>query len=673
MQMAKAEIQSTLNVQLLSHGDGQVSLTNLTHTSANAAKLVIPSNAQQGSNCMVLYPYNKTLNSLQSFQIYALYTNATPRLVIQLDTNGDYLADLVLLSDYQILSNASWQIIQGGQRWGWTEATPDLGAYGKNWNSSSYWQIIYGNATVLSVGAVLEYWAVKDSNGIDQPLYADEAIINKVTYNIATPIQPTNKFTFDDWVMYRHDPQRSGTSSSPAYDCNLLWRFNTGDKIRSSPAIVNGVVYQGANNGVFYALNETTGSIIWQCAAASSGVESSPAVVNGVVYVGYLWDGHNGYVVALDASTGALIWQFSTNSGIESSPAVVNGIVYIGSYLGYIYALNSANGVLIWSYSTGSSTYSSPAIYNGVLYVGADDGSLYAINATNGNFIWSHQTGSPVYASPIVIDDTVYANSDNGAVYALSATDGSEIWHANIGVGDHADASPAVAGGIAYFVARTGLYAFNATNGMQIWCFASPYSPRQSAGYVYSSPAVANDLVYFSSCDGYTFALNAKDSSIVWSYKTGNFVFASPAIANGAVYVGSYDGYLYALGDLFTPRAPTLTKTPQSTPTTTPIPTPTTTVSPSPSSVSTSQQTIDSTSTPGPIPTQTPLPPQISVDHPESKSVAVDATQNEILNWIILGAIIISAAIALISLFTIFKENTEDPKLTSPFKIEKKR
>ncbi len=566
-----------------------------------------------------------------------------------------------MLSDYQFLSNGVWQITQGGQRWGWTEASPDLVSYGKTWNQSSHWQDIYGNATVLSVGVALEFWAVNDSNGLDQPLYADEVVINGVTYNITTSDQTTSESTVDEWSMYRHDLQRTGSSTSTASSGNLLWRFNTGDKIRSSPAIANGVVYQGTNDGYIYALNSSTGSVIWQYAASSGGVESSPAVVSGVVYVGCLWDGYNGYVIALNATTGTLIWRFATNSGIESSPAVFNGVVYIGSFYGYIYALNATNGILIWSYLTGGSTYSSPAIVDSVLYQGARDGNVYALNADNGSLIWAHQTGSQVYASPVVVNNVVYTNSDNGTVYALNATDGSEIWHTNIGVGDHVDASPAVSGGIVYVVARTGLYAFNATTGLQDWFFTSPYSPSQSTGYVYSCPAVANNIVFYGSCDGYVFALNANNASIVWSYRTGLFVFASPAIVNGIVYVGSYDGYLYALGGS---PAPTPEQTP--TPVTQSTATPTLTPSSSPTATSNTSPILQSTenliSTVTPTPTQTPVPPQVEITQPTIRPITAKFNEDETVNWILLAFTGI-AVVALVSLFAVYKVGNEDSQL----------
>jgi len=458
---------------------------------------------------------------------------------------------------------------------------------------------------------------------------------------------PSAEANPDDWTMYRHDIQRAGSTTSTASNGNLLWQFNTSDKIRSSPAVANGVVYEGSNNGNIYALNVSTGSIIWQYDTGSQ-VESSPAVVNGAVYVGILWDGRNGYVVALNADTGSLIWRFSTNSGIESSPTVDNGIVYIGSYYGYIYALNAANGALVWSYFTGSSTFSSPSIVNGVLYQGSDNGNVYALNANNGTLIWTFQAGSQVYSTPAVVDNVVYVCSDSGTVYALNTHDGSKIWQASIGSGtDHADDSPAVANGMVYIGARNGYYALNATDGSQIWFFTSPYSQRQLQGYVYSSPAVSGDVVYFGSCDSYIFALNALNGSMIWSYYTGGFLFASPAVANGVLYIGSYDGKIYALGaptnsttNSQSITEPSSTPTPAKTTAPTPLPTPQPTVNSTPTSATTQapSQVIETQSTPAP-------------------NFSNASIRDEPINWYILGGIIVIAAIALTSLYITFTKN----------------
>src|SRR5208283_3347635 len=124
-----------------------------------------------------------------------------------------------------------------------------------------------------------------------------------------------------DWTMFRADPSHSGAEAgnSPLTSM-LLWRYTTGSWVYSSPAVVDGVVYVGSEDGSVYALNATSGAKIWGYPTGGS-VDSSPAVVNGVVYIGS-W---NGNVYALDASSGAQLWNFTTGSAVHSSPAVVGG------------------------------------------------------------------------------------------------------------------------------------------------------------------------------------------------------------------------------------------------------------------------------------------------------------------------------------------------------------
>jgi outer membrane protein assembly factor BamB len=56
-------------------------------------------------------------------------------------------------------------------------------------------------------------------------------------------------------------------------------------------------------------------------------------------------------------------------------------------------------------------------------------------------------------------------------------------------------------------------------------------------------------VVYVGSNDYSVYALNAKTGAKLWSYRTGSYVgFSSPAVANGMVYVGSLDGKVYAFG-----------------------------------------------------------------------------------------------------------------------------
>ena len=69
----------------------------------------------------------------------------------------------------------------------------------------------------------------------------------------------------------------------------------------------------------------------------------------------------------------------------------------------------------------------------------------------------------------------------------------------------------------------------------------------KTGGPVWSSPVVANGVVYFGSDDDFFYAVDARAGQEQWRFETGDDVRSSPAIADGIVYFRSYDHYLYAV------------------------------------------------------------------------------------------------------------------------------
>jgi outer membrane protein assembly factor BamB len=58
------------------------------------------------------------------------------------------------------------------------------------------------------------------------------------------------------------------------------------------------------------------------------------------VYIGsedYLND-YDGYMYALNASTGALLWSYATGGRVDPSPAVANGVLYFAPNSDKVYA-----------------------------------------------------------------------------------------------------------------------------------------------------------------------------------------------------------------------------------------------------------------------------------------------------------------------------------------------
>ena len=95
--------------------------------------------------------------------------------------------------------------------------------------------------------------------------------------------------------------------------------------------------------------------------------------------------------------------------------------------------------------------------------------------------------------------------------------------------------SPVVANGIVYFGSLDNhIYAVDSKNGTKIWDFTANDS-------VYPTAAYFNNAIYIGSDDHNFYALDAKNGSLLWKYTTGNQVQSSAAISNGIVYVGSSD------------------------------------------------------------------------------------------------------------------------------------
>jgi outer membrane protein assembly factor BamB len=365
-----------------------------------------------------------------------------------------------------------------------------------------------------------------------------------------------------DWTQFHRDnmqrwnPYETVLGVSNVGSLQLKWTNPIGEYIfgayQSSPAVVNGVIYFGSDDGNVYALNANTGAKLWNFPTYDANgpiypVNCSPAVVNGVVYI----TGGDGNLYALNTSTGAKLWSYftgfeSTNNTLKPSPAVVNGVVYVGGGDGAI-ALNSSTGTKLWSFPAAALGQSSPAVANGVVYIGGN-GTLYALNASTGAELWSF--GSSVFdTSPAVTNGVVYISRNDHVLSALNASTGAELW--SYTTGDPLFSSPAVANGVVYFGSADGnVYALNASTGAKLWSFTA-------AGLLSSAPAVANGVVYIntegfgSGANGNVYALNASTGAKLWSYGTIGRSISSPTVVNGVVYVRTGFNYPSVAGNVY--------------------------------------------------------------------------------------------------------------------------
>jgi outer membrane protein assembly factor BamB len=209
--------------------------------------------------------------------------------------------------------------------------------------------------------------------------------------------------TYINWPSYLYGVTHSSynaaataITTTTAPDLTTAWKWHppagtmTGQPapaLFSSPTVYDGVVYIGSHTGEFYALNETTGAVLWsdflgfvtKSTCGATGISDTATVATdpntGVLTV-YV-SGGAGYLYALNAATGATIWQSliatqppGSNSYYDwASPTIANGNIYIGvssqcgapEIHGSLNMYDQTTGALLKTWATGPATAKSSA------------------------------------------------------------------------------------------------------------------------------------------------------------------------------------------------------------------------------------------------------------------------------------------------------------------------
>jgi polyvinyl alcohol dehydrogenase (cytochrome) len=238
---------------------------------------------------------------------------------------------------------------------------------------------------------------------------------------------PPNFAWFADWPMFGQNPsntanaQAAGIPSGNVKNLKTKWTFTTGGDVSARAAVVNGVAYFPDWAGNLFAVDANSGKLIWSHQISDYGLakgtvsRTSPAVVNGIVYIGTQYvspaaatptvQPPTGWLLAIDAVTGKLLWKMQPDTSnpfpvITSSPVVAFGIVYVGmtsneefaaavpgykccSARGSVVAVDAFFGFKLWQTFTVPTGNSGGAVWGGNPVVDLERGTVFVGTGNN--------------------------------------------------------------------------------------------------------------------------------------------------------------------------------------------------------------------------------------------------------------------------------------------------
>ena len=415
-----------------------------------------------------------------------------------------------------------------------------------------------------------------------------------------TPVQQDGA----DWTTYHGNNARTGLVTNTPDPTALanLWKQPLDGAVYAEPLVVNGQVIAVTEHDTIYALNASTGQIIWQTNVGSPvplsnlpcgdidplGITSTPVYdpQTGLIFAVAEVQGPAHILVGLDAKTGQVKVRRQVDpSGIDpqayqqrSALALSGGQVYI-SFGGLYGDCGNYRGMVVASRTDGTGallSYQLPTPREGGiwepagptvdaqcnLYVSVGNGAV-----TQGT--WDH-TDSVLKLSPTLQLEDAFAPQSwqqdnasdldlsslgpvflpNGLLFIQGKSDQGYLLHENQlgGVGGQIQQISVCSAGAYGGAAENGSVAFipcaNGLREISVGSTTSVVPGWQAASQVTGSPVIGGNTVYsLDPNGGMLYALNATTGAVRATVSVSQTSrFATPTLFQNTVFVGTLTG-----------------------------------------------------------------------------------------------------------------------------------
>jgi polyvinyl alcohol dehydrogenase (cytochrome) len=364
-----------------------------------------------------------------------------------------------------------------------------------------------------------------------------------------------------EWRQSGHDirgshfnEHESAISAANASRFSLAWSYATPRTVFTTPAVADGVAYTGDFGGTVYAINTTTGALVWKNTAAPGSVS-----IHGMaVYDGRLFHGKSGgEVIARHTSNGSIIWRVEPESNpqafIWSSPVYHDGKLYVGvastqesagftstpTFRGSFVRIDAATGHVDWKFyivppgHTGGAMWSTAAVDPDARLVYFGTGNAYTAPAhenTDAIIALDIDTGAMRWSTQGFANDVWTANDPEGpdTDFAMPVM----MW--NTSAGDKVVGAGNKIGDFFALDHDTGALLYRA-------------HPQKTGQGFFGPGAVAYGRLYATlSGDKQVIAMEPDTGRVLWRANVTDRFTGGVTVSNGAVIAGTEDGAVWA-------------------------------------------------------------------------------------------------------------------------------
>lgn len=226
---------------------------------------------------------------------------------------------------------------------------------------------------------------------------------------------------YDSCTFGSYYSDRTSIMAFDEFTGDHLWTFDAHSVIVSDIELGSGLVVFGCEDGTVFALDHTTGDVVWT-AKTGGAVRLKPVVAESCVFIS------SDVLYCVDLETGELRWTVENEGGADSTmtwglPVVTQGKVLSPS--GTLHCIDMDTGSVLWKKFSYPFAVSDKSVY-------AFTGSGYAcLNIEDSTVLWTYEREGVDFGEVVVHNEEVILTFST-TILVLDASTGEEKWNYDV-------------------------------------------------------------------------------------------------------------------------------------------------------------------------------------------------------------------------------------------------